>query len=745
MNLRSKIFLTFFTPAFLLGPALMWNIKSVTHRTLMEDLERRGKLSIDDLVTHAAPGLIRNSEKELLPFLQMAHERSGAVAVFLLGPTGIVIAHTNVGEKGQRYLDRDTQDAIRATASFVRASPYRDAPALRFYTPVWSVLRPGNPEEMMWGASEEPSAKSRIGTACQIFQLKDILETENRIFREISLLFILSGLVGGIGVLFFIRRLMNPVQHLSQGTSQIARGEYGAQVPVLSDDELGRLAQDFNSMSRSLAESTVSKKAYQQSEQRFLSMADSIEDTFWLFDHTQNRVIYLSKSFETIWGLNRDAVYHDFKRIYSSILFEDRARFREAIGRIATERFDEVFRIKRADGELRWIHARGFPVRDDGGAIAHIAGVARDVTADHESSQTRSLLFTAIEQSKDAIVITSSEGIIEYVNRSFESLTGYNRNEAIGKNPRILKSGKLSPAHYQSLWSTIKSGRIWEGLFINRRKDGTLFEEEACIGPVTDQTGKITHFVAVKRDISERRQMENALRRSDKLAAVGQLAAGVAHELNNPLGVILGFSQSIARRLPPQDPMEMPIKSIEKEALRCRDLVRDLLTFSRTSKVEREAIDLNQTIDIALSLVSTQAKMKQFEIVRDLAPGLAPMFANANQIQQILINLATNAFDAMGDSGVLTVKTAGRRHDSLDWVDISVQDTGTGIPAEILPRIFDPFFTTKPVGKGTGLGLSLIHEIVQKHSGTIHVESRPGHTVFRIQLPVTPIENGAIQ
>ena len=252
--------------------------------------------------------------------------------------------------------------------------------------------------------------------------------------------------------------------------------------------------------------------------------------------------------------------------------------------------------------------------------------------------------------------------------------------------------------------------------------------------------GQDTGIIAVAKDVTERKRLENIIRQSDKMSAVGQLAAGVAHEINNPLGVILGFAQASLRRIQPGEMLELPLKSIEKEAVRCKNLVQDLLTFSRVSKIEREPMDLNHTIEGALSLVTAQAKVSRIEVRRELAPDLPRFMGNTNQIQQVIVNLANNAFDAMQDQGTLTVRTENLQEGPLSWICLKVSDTGSGIPPEIQSRIFEPFFTTKPVGKGTGLGLSLIHEIVKKHSGMIDVKSRPGLTQFIIKWPVRQAE-----
>ncbi len=235
----------------------------------------------------------------------------------------------------------------------------------------------------------------------------------------------------------------------------------------------------------------------------------------------------------------------------------------------------------------------------------------------------------------------------------------------------------------------------------------------------------------------EKERAEKVILQSEKMAAVGQLAGGVAHEINNPLGVILGFSQSITKRLHPGDPLEMPLKSIEREALRCKSLVQDLLAFSRMGKTEKEEIDLNQAIDSSLSLILARAKLKNTQLVKEFDPLLPKIRANQNQLQQIIVNLSNNAMDAIPpQGGTLTFRTKKASLDGKDAVEIQVQDTGGGIPKDIQSKIFEPFFTTKGVGKGTGLGLSLVYEIIQKHQGKIMVESETGKgTLFRMFLP----------
>jgi PAS domain S-box-containing protein len=278
-------------------------------------------------------------------------------------------------------------------------------------------------------------------------------------------------------------------------------------------------------------------------------------------------------------------------------------------------------------------------------------------------------------------------------------------------------------------------GELWSGEYRFQKVDGSYADIYDRGYVIRDAQGKPIRMIGAMADVTERKKLEARILQSEKLSAMGHLAAGVAHEVNNPLGVILGFAQALSRRVIPGDALEHPIRSIEREAIRCKNLVQDLLTFSRSSQADREPIDLNMTVEGALSLIQARAKMSKAEVRTEFSENLPRILGNRNQIQQVVVNLANNAFDAMSDGGVLTVRTELKEGTPHSWVHLLVSDTGAGIPQEIIHKIFEPFFTTKPVGQGTGLGLSLVYEIVKKNSGQVEVKSRPGATEFCIKFP----------
>jgi signal transduction histidine kinase len=226
--------------------------------------------------------------------------------------------------------------------------------------------------------------------------------------------------------------------------------------------------------------------------------------------------------------------------------------------------------------------------------------------------------------------------------------------------------------------------------------------------------------------------MQAQLYQSDKLASIGQLAGGVAHEINNPLQVILGYSRLVTKTLREDDPLYVPLTSILREALRCKNLVVDLLTFARVIKPAPENVNINEVIDQTISLITALTKITNIEVKKNYAPDINPVSVNKNQIQQVIVNLCNNAVDAMPSGGTLTITTLN----SGRTVRVVIRDTGPGMTAEIKQHIFEPFFTTKEVGMGTGLGLSLSYEIMQRHKGSIAVESEPGRgTQFTLTLP----------
>ena len=224
-----------------------------------------------------------------------------------------------------------------------------------------------------------------------------------------------------------------------------------------------------------------------------------------------------------------------------------------------------------------------------------VIALAQDITARKQAEAELRLLREAIEQAGEAIVITDPEANIRYANPAFETVTGYSREEIVGKSTRLLNSGQQSPEFYRDLWDTLLSGQTWQGSLVNRRKDGSLYSEEESISPVFDDQGRIVNYVAVKRDVSARLHLEDQLIQARKMESVGRLAGGIAHDFNNMLGIVLGYAELAKRRIEPDNPAQKALDQILLAAERSSDLVRQLLTFARRQPIEPRVLDLNAT------------------------------------------------------------------------------------------------------------------------------------------------------
>ena len=467
---------------------------------------------------------------------------------------------------------------------------------------------------------------------------------------------------------------------------------------------------------------------------RFKEIAQTIGEVFWMTSPTGDRMDYVSPAYEEIWCRDTESLYAAPSSWMESIIPADKARIQAAFLNFS-QGFDEEFRIQTPRGE-KWIRAKSTLVRDESGSVLRTVGIASDVTrqkALEEQLQASEERFRIlVENAPDAFFLVDSAGKILEVNGSASKSLGYTRAELLTMNVLDIET-QVDSQEVRAINAKAKAvGRVVK-LGESRRKDGTTFPVEGSIGSV--HYGGQPCGLALVRDISSRVRAERELRQSEKLASVGQLAAGIAHEINNPLGVILGFAQGMAKELKHDDALELPVRSIEREALRCKELVRSLLTFSRASQGGLIELELNAVIEQALVLVSPQAKMKRVRIVSSLAADLPLVLGDKIQLQQVIVNLSSNAIDAMPNGGTLNISSEKERT-SDGRILLKVADEGTGIPSAVMSKIFEPFFTTKPLGQGTGLGLSLVREIVQKHNGEISAESRPGRTEFVVKLPV---------
>ncbi|HDL18944.1 MAG TPA: PAS domain S-box protein, partial [Bacteroidetes bacterium] len=513
-------------------------------------------------------------------------------------------------------------------------------------------------------------------------------------------------------------------------------------------------------ISEDITEQKQIEKALRESEEKFRRIVGVIHDVLYAVDSETREFSYLSPVFTKMFGYTEEDIQKMGGRsafltqvIQNDQFTNQKEKFDLLKVKVQkpekTVRWESWWRCK--DGRLLCIEDHSVPIYRDG-RLAGTYGSLRNITERKAAEQEIRKLSQAVEQSPASIVVTDPDGNIEYVNPKFCRITGYSSEESIGQNPRILKSGEQSKEFYENLWQTITNGETWYGEFHNMKKNGDLFWEKAIIGPIKEDNGAISHFMAIKEDITERKQLEDQFRQAQKMEAIGTLAGGVAHDFNNLLTVINGYSQILLNDLKKDDPMYGDIREIYEAGERAAQLTQQLLAFSRKQLVAPEVLDLN---DILYLLKKMLQRLLGEDIFLTITCDERPCIIHADrtQMEQVIMNLAVNARDAMPEGGQLTILTEnillapehGQTPLSLaagEYILLMVSDTGEGMDEQTRAKIFEPFFTTKESGKGTGLGLAMVFGIAKQSGGEILVDSEPGKgTTFRVYLPRSEYED----
>lgn len=404
------------------------------------------------------------------------------------------------------------------------------------------------------------------------------------------------------------------------------------------------------------------------------------------------------------------------------------------------------------DGRERNVELHAYPVFDANGNVTHVIEYSIDITERRRGEEERLRLVTAIEQSVETVIITDSQGAIEYVNPAFEKISGYGKEEVIGRNPRFLKGTENDSELYKTVLSTLTSGKPWKGRMVSKSRSGQIYHEDMTISPVRSASGKIVKYVAIGNDVSRQVELERQLVQAQKMEAVGTLAGGIAHDFNNLLTVILGFAELLLMDKGQDHPDYPDLRKIVRSAKSGAELVQRLLTFSRRIECKPRPLNLNHEVKQAESLLRRTIP-KVIDIELSLDERLRTIRADSGQIEQILLNLAVNAKDAMPNGGRLVISTENALLDEqycLDHVQcqpgpyvlLTVSDTGQGMSKEVVDHIFEPFYTTKKSGEGTGLGLAMFFGIAKNHGGHINCYSEQGlGTTFKIYLPAMAMED----
>lgn len=478
-----------------------------------------------------------------------------------------------------------------------------------------------------------------------------------------------------------------------------------------------------------------------EKDDRFEIIARNIDEVLWFIDVEENSLAYISPSYENVWGYSSSDLYADLGAFINTVHPDDRDKIRQGLKDVkATGLYDDECRILRPDGETRWMWVKIFPLRNGEGEIINMIGLARDIT----DKKRNELRYSAIIQtSLVGFLLVDKTGEILEVNEAVCSMTGYSKADLTGKKVSSIEARYNLNAVLGILEQVSKAGgsRFESRL---KRSDDRLIDVDICINSLPTEDGRFVVFI---RDVTDRKQLEEQVIRAQKMESIGRLAAGIAHDFNNLLSPILGYTEMMMLASKSKGEEQPMLDEIRKAAERSKELVRQLMTFSRKQVIELKSTSFSSIVgDFGKILRRTLRENIEIEIVHDEQAGT--IVADTGKIEQIIMNLVVNAQDAMPDGGILKIETGATVLDGSEphvvpnlapgrYAYLSVSDNGCGMDEETRSRIFDPFYTTKEDGKGTGLGLATVYGIASQHDGGVAVMSSPfkGST-FVIYIPV---------
>ena len=505
--------------------------------------------------------------------------------------------------------------------------------------------------------------------------------------------------------------------------------------------------------------------ALHKTEEQFRNIADMVDAYIWSAEvkatHPEWRVNYTlyTSGVERITGVPTEEFLKHDRSLWLQMIHEaDHYLVAEALERLARgEKVTSVYRIQRPDGEVRWVRDSVVPTVDAQGNVVRLDGLCLDVTEEQKVAQERDRLFEAVDRAAEAIVLLGPSAVVEYTNKTFTELTGITAEEARGKRwHELVLFDKDLDRQQSKLLHALRTRGFWMGRTTMHRA-GKSIPIEVIASAVREEDGTIRHWVLTIRDISERVALEEQLRQSQKLEALGTLAAGIAHDFNNLLTGILGNIELAALEAPAE--LQEYFDDARRVARRAADLVRQLLAFARKAPGTKQPLALGPVIKETTKLLA-ETTDRRISVEADVPPDLWVVEGDPVQMQQLIMNLCVNARDALMDCLAGAQCRAAKNKEPLAihvaagnldahreplpfpgapkgaYVKLTVSDNGPGMSEETKSRIFEPFFTTKEVGKGTGLGLSTVYGIVTQHGGYIRVNSEPGQgTVFEVFLP----------
>jgi len=477
-------------------------------------------------------------------------------------------------------------------------------------------------------------------------------------------------------------------------------------------------------------------------------MNKNIKHTFNLFNNFPDMYFLLSAE-GVIKRMNiaasklieEKAASENFSEIFDLIELCDRNEvenlFKDCINEKKSKQYKTRFYIDRKLIDINLTFTIQFSDGDEEFRNSVIA-IARDITEEKKKEADLLRFHNVVNGSVNPVLITDITGKMIYVNPAFTKITGYIREELLGRNPRMFGSGKLRRKFWDNVWSVISSGKVWSGEIEDRKKNGEPFHSHLLISPILDKDERITGYFGIHRDLSEKRILEKQLIHTQKMESIGTLAAGIAHEVGNPLASISALVQVVQRDSEDQFVKEK-LGLVKSQVTRISKIIRDLVDFSRPSNYELHHTDINQCIKEAVDITRVGTKAKNFEFTVNLSDEVPSLALIEDQLEQVFLNILINAIDAINEekSNNKPNKIEVTSLVKANQVVINFSDTGPGIKEEDISKVFEPFFTTKEQGKGTGLGLWVSYGIIKSFQGDIKIRTELGRgTSFIVKIPI---------
>lgn len=531
--------------------------------------------------------------------------------------------------------------------------------------------------------------------------------------------------------------------------SKMASLNFNIDLPCDTGDELhDAFATGLLMLCDELKHSLVKKELFEEASYRKDRLLENMQEAVFELDKN-GKVIYCNPAAERISGSRAKSIIGKTTAEIAQVLTPDGRPLDpgstpSVLARLTGKKTSsQIITFVNDENQVKWVSILACPISWDNGDVANVMLVVTDISEVEnakanlkEERDKFKRLFDSLN-TVALVSLTDPNGIIVEANDKFCEISGYTQNELIGKTHRIIKSGQHSHEFFQNMWKTIMGKRPWRGEVCNKAKDGSLYWVDSTIIPLLDSAGNITNFFSIRYDITARKVAEAALIHTAKMASLGEMAGGIAHEINNPIAIIDGSADRILKLLK-REPLD--VKSIETFAQsifetsgRVAEIVTGLRTLSRNADADPHVIiKIAELMDDVLALARERLTHHGITLTVDSEPFLN-IKGNKTQLAQVLLNLINNADDALIGTAGSWIRVDARVVD--EKIEIAVTDSGNGIPQSIHERLFIPFFTTKPPGKGTGLGLSLSRKILEQHAGELILDANCPNTRFVLKLP----------